>query len=424
MKTIRNKHLWSSLLVGLVVAGGVMASNVTLPHAFQPNSPARASEVNANFNAVKSSVDDNHGRLSTVETSVATLQTANGQNWKRGGNTGTSMATDYIGTADNQGLELRVNTSRAVQILPTASAPNVVVGGSECPASLTAGVKGVFVGGGNAIGTYADCVGVAAERHRAYDNNVALVGGYGNAAGSNDATVTNAEYASVLGGTFNEARGRAAAVIGGEGNVASGSHSAAMAGSYNQAGGISAIAMGVRANAAHNNSLVWSDGSVTTFASGAINQFAINAAGGVYFGRGVTAVATVPSGAFIATSTGATLSTGGAWTNASDVALKKNLAPVKGQEVLEAVKSLPVYTWNYKSEGDGVRHIGPTAQDFAARFSLGQDDKHIATVDADGVALAAIKGLAQVVEEQRAVIEAQRKQLAGLEARLSAIEKH
>ena len=38
------------------------------------------------------------------------------------------------------------------------------------------------------------------------------------------------------------------------------------------------------------------------------------------------------------------------------------------------------------------------AQDFRAAFGLGFDDKGIATVDADGVALAAIQGLNEKVE--------------------------
>ena len=37
--------------------------------------------------------------------------------------------------------------------------------------------------------------------------------------------------------------------------------------------------------------------------------------------------------------------------------------------------------------------MGPTAQDFYAAFGLGEDERHISTVDADGVALAAIQGL-------------------------------
>jgi hypothetical protein len=40
---------------------------------------------------------------------------------------------------------------------------------------------------------------------------------------------------------------------------------------------------------------------------------------------------------------------------------------------------------------------GAPTQDFHTAFSLGADDKHIATVDADGVALPAIQGLNQKV---------------------------
>jgi hypothetical protein len=81
--------------------------------------------------------------------------------------------------------------------------------------------------------------------------------------------------------------------------------------------------------------------------------------------------------------------------------------------------------------------MGPTAQDFYAVFGLGEDDEYISSVDADGVALAAIQGLYQIVRDKDAQIEAQqqrikemdaelaaqRNQLASLEARLSAVEK-
>jgi len=41
----------------------------------------------------------------------------------------------------------------------------------------------------------------------------------------------------------------------------------------------------------------------------------------------------------------------------------------------------------------GVRHVGPMAQDFYVAFGVGADDKHITSIDEDGVALAAIKAL-------------------------------
>ena len=66
--------------------------------------------------------------------------------------------------------------------------------------------------------------------------------------------------------------------------------------------------------------------------------------------------------------------------------------------MLDKVAELPVSTWSYKAQGPDIRHIGPMAQDFTAAFGVGEDDRHITSVDADGVALAAIKGLDQRVD--------------------------
>ncbi|MGP8240136.1 MAG: peptidase S74, partial [Limisphaerales bacterium] len=56
-------------------------------------------------------------------------------------------------------------------------------------------------------------------------------------------------------------------------------------------------------------------------------------------------------------------------------------------------------------------HLGPMAQDFYAAFSLGADDKHITTIDEGGVALAAIQGLNQKLEETRAESKAKDAQI-------------
>jgi len=79
--------------------------------------------------------------------------------------------------------------------------------------------------------------------------------------------------------------------------------------------------------------------------------------------------------------------------------------------VLAKLAALPLTTWRYKGENASVRHLGPTAQDFRAAFGLGYDEKSIATIDADGVALAALQALQAQVEEQRG-------QIAALTARL------
>lgn len=83
----------------------------------------------------------------------------------------------------------------------------------------------------------------------------------------------------------------------------------------------------------------------------------------------------------------------------SDRNAKEQFSPVNTREVLEKVAALPISEWRYKAEDD-ARHIGPMAQDFHAAFTVGRDEKHITSVDADGVALAAIQGLNEKLEER------------------------
>ncbi len=94
-----------------------------------------------------------------------------------------------------------------------------------------------------------------------------------------------------------------------------------------------------------------------------------------------------------AVSNGAYLSSGGVWTNTSDRKVKFAVTTVDRQAVLERLASVEVSEWSYLVEGEGVRHMGPMAQDFYAAFELGYDERSIPTVDADGVALVAIQAL-------------------------------
>ena len=81
--------------------------------------------------------------------------------------------------------------------------------------------------------------------------------------------------------------------------------------------------------------------------------------------------------------------------------------------------ALPMTGWNYISQDDKIRHIGPMAQDFYAAFGLGHTDKGIATIDADGVSLAAIQGLNNKLKNE---IQQQDGEIKGLKKRLEAIE--
>jgi hypothetical protein len=111
---------------------------------------------------------------------------------------------------------------------------------------------------------------------------------------------------------------------------------------------------------------------------------------------------------------------GGSWTTMSDRNEKEDLEPVNGLEVLNKVTALPVATWKYKSQNASVRHIGPMAQDFKAAFAVGESETGITTVDADGVALAAIQGLNQKLQEELGSVRADN---AALKARLDRLEQ-
>jgi hypothetical protein len=89
--------------------------------------------------------------------------------------------------------------------------------------------------------------------------------------------------------------------------------------------------------------------------------------------------------------------TAAAFVTSSDRHKKTNFASVSSSSVLAKVATLPIQRWSFKADST-TSHLGPMAQDFYAAFGLGADDKHIATVDADGVALAAIQGLNEKVE--------------------------
>jgi hypothetical protein len=109
---------------------------------------------------------------------------------------------------------------------------------------------------------------------------------------------------------------------------------------------------------------------------------------------------------------------GGSNISVSDRNAKEAFAPVDVGTILDRVAGLPIETWRYK--GDRTRHIGPMAQDFAAAFDVGPDDRHIDLIDASGVALAAIQALVRRVQAQEIELTALRADLARLRPGASA----
>jgi hypothetical protein len=236
-------------------------------------------------------------------------------------------------------------------------------------------------------------------------------GGYNNTA--------SMSYATVGGGSSNTASGAYGTVGGGQSNTVSSMYATVPGGWYNTAQGYYSFAAGQHANADKPGCFVWGDDSASAdITCGVDNAFKARASGGYW----LYSNSALTTGSYLAPGTSS-------WSSESSRDLKENFTPVDGQEVLARVAEIPMSTWNYKAEDASIRHMGPMAQDFYAAFGLGESDTAITTVDADGVALAAIQGLYQLSQEQAARIDALEKEnaslqqrLDGLEARVSALE--
>lgn len=111
---------------------------------------------------------------------------------------------------------------------------------------------------------------------------------------------------------------------------------------------------------------------------------------------------------------------GGGGGGRSDRNLKENFASVNPMTVLAKVTSMPITTWNYKDDPAKL-HLGPMAQDFYGAFGIGEDDKTITFLDEGGVALAAIQGLNQKMEEKDAKIQSLEKELAELKSLVQSL---
>jgi hypothetical protein len=238
----------------------------------------------------------------------------------------------------------------------------------------------------------------------------------GNTASGNFSVVAGGEsnsasnyFGTVSGGRMNDAPGDYGTVMGGSNNVASGRASTAAGGAGNVASGDRSFAAGSRAHAAHDYSFVWNgDTQGRTTSSLAEGDFVVYAPGRVRlfagaWGTGGCEVGTVDFGGNL--SCYGTI-TAAQFVTSSDRDLKSAMAPADVDQVLARVLSLPIAEWSFTDAPD-VRHLGPTAQDFRAKFGLGNSERGIATVDADGVALAAIQGLSARLESREAALRAE-----------------
>ena len=357
--------------------------------------------------------------------------------WELAGNAGIDPMLDFLGTTDGQPMILRTRNARSLRIEPSPNNWNGLpltvnfIAGSHGN-QVSSGVRGATISGGGVAPGGSDPDITGARRNEVTDHYGVVGGGFNNRAGNDNPSLTDAAHGTVGGGSGNLASGIYATVGGGERNqatsiratvsggvlnVASGWQSMIAGGSSNCAGGSNSFAAGIGAKVrpatdpgagacsglgsypggtGDDGSFVWS-GSGGAVSSGP-NQFIVQTSS-AYFGTGGGSI-NIPAGRLIHTSTGAFLSSGGTWTNNSSRARKENFGLVDPAAALSRLLALPISRWTYKNSAAEGTHLGPMAEDFHEQFGLGVDGSNISTVDADGVAFAAIQGLNRKLESE------------------------
>ena len=245
-------------------------------------------------------------------------------------------------------------------------------------------------------------------------------GGTGSTAGGNDSTVaggagnTAGEIRSTVGGgNNNHASGDYATVGGGQDNIASLPYTTIPGGLSNRAAGAYSFAAGRRGRSNCVGCFTWADSQDFNFSTVVRDRFNVRSTGGFRIVTGIDGSGSATSGVLLDAGSGS-------WSSFSDRESKDNLQSVDAQLVLEKLSEVPIATWNYKAQSSDIRHIGPMAQDFYAAFGVGEQERYISTVDADGVALAAIQGLYELLQEKDREMEELRRELA--DVRLEILE--
>ena len=218
---------------------------------------------------------------------AADAQAGPGAGWSLTGNAGTTAGTNFLGTTDNQALELRVNGARAVRIDPNPDSP-IFLSGYQGN-SIASAARGAVIAGGGAPG-HPNQIG-------GYGEWSTIGGGFGNVITIHHATIAggnenlaNSDGATVGGGEGNRAGnfnfGVGPTVSGGSSNTAAGEWSTVPGGLLNYAGGNFSFAAGHRAKVRDGDggTFAWADnsgGPVSFFTSTGPNQFLVRAVGGV-----------------------------------------------------------------------------------------------------------------------------------------------
>jgi trimeric autotransporter adhesin len=281
-------------LAGTVPGGSITSTKLAVDSvtvfALQSNSvttaKVAAGQLVKSLNGLRDDVVLSAGPNVTITPSGNTL-TIDSSGWKLGGNAGTTPGVDFLGTPDNQALELHVNGLRALRLEPNGTAAASITGGYFQNVNSPGGV----VAGGGTSGSIQKVTGLYG----------AILGGHGNEAGI---------FGFIGGGAYNSATGSFSVVSCGEANIASGDGAAISGGTNNTASGLLSTVSGGAKNSIQTfssyamigggfNNLIGANAEAATISGGEFNTdgaFDGTLGGGRYNFIGGVSAATIGGG--------------------------------------------------------------------------------------------------------------------------------
>jgi trimeric autotransporter adhesin len=182
-------------------------------------------------NVFVGSFTGNGAGLSNVPagTLVGTVPAASlGNAWQIAGNGGTTAGTHFLGTTDNQPLEIKVNGTRALRLEPnTNNAPNVIAG-SPWNYAETNSIGSTIAGGGGGLNYFGG----------PYTN---IISGYFDTIGGGAQNLISGSFGTIGGGAQNVIRSTHSTIAGGNANIISSAASSSfIGGGYSNVMGFSA----------------------------------------------------------------------------------------------------------------------------------------------------------------------------------------
>lgn len=246
MKLLKRYTL--TLLSSSIITLPVIAGDLDIPTQFTAGTPAVAADVNDNFNAVKTAVDDNAADIRNILNTLNTMQ-----------NFITEVLPNIEGGIDAQG-------NAAIFF----SGVNVHINNGEGSTYTNAGTGNLIIGYDEAS-THMHIVfcSIVASTGSAYDNQVDCENNGGNWVGSQKTGSHNViigsehnytQAGALIAGYQNSAVGHATSITGGSENVASGANSHVSAGSNNISSGVHSVVSGGSLNTASARRSVVSSG--------------------------------------------------------------------------------------------------------------------------------------------------------------------